>query len=235
MEQALDAYQNSRWKPHVDKRSKTFLAKVVVGHGVLVFCLLTFMILTFEACDGGGDGDDNGGSVAACSATVPQTCANVDGFWDVTEEVTATCTTDGESETDTVRSSGRIRLNQNGCALSYTVPRLNVLRTGVIDGTSICLSGPFAQAVIDDVSFTENIVTIEGELVDNTTITADGTGRATGSVEDRDFVCNAQSTANFTRVGAAQVGAASLAESSDAEPALSYFDDAVQLLPIVMQ
>lgn len=132
---------------------------------VLALALLTMGAL--QACPGGDDHTDTSDN----TIPVPTVCSNIAGTWDATEDVTVTCTLAGQpSETDTIRGTGRTTITQNGCAISYVVPKVDVTRTGTIDGQHVRFTGPFALALSGDVQFSQNSVTIEGDLQGNSMV-----------------------------------------------------------------
>jgi hypothetical protein len=189
--------------------------------------LLVLMMSMLQACDGGDSSDSD----AVGARPVPEVCANIAGMWDVIEEVTVTCTAEGESETASQRGAGRTTITQNGCAISYVVPNVEVTRTGVIDGDHVRFSGPFVIALFDDVNLSQNTVTIEGELVGNT-IALEGSGIAAGSVNGIAFDCTGDSTATFTRAGPQGVARMLEAPPSDGQ-SLFFLDDAWRLFLIM--
>lgn len=165
---------------------------------------------------------------------LPTVCANIAGTWNVTENVTVTCTVAGEPpETDTTSGTGRTTITQNGCAISYVVPEVGLTRTGVIDGQHVRFTGPLALALASDVQFSRNSVTIEGDLQGNS-IVAQGSGTAAGTAQGSSFVCTASSTATFTRVGTTSVARAQ-SEQPFEEPSLIFLDGAVHLFTVIIQ
>ena len=197
---------------------------------ISTFALALLTMGALQACSGGDDPPNTSSN----TTPVPTVCANVAGTWNATEDVTVTCTLTGQpAETDTMRGSGRTTITQNGCAISYAVPNVDIIRTGTIDGQHVRFTGPFALGLSGDVRFSQNSVTIEGDLQGNT-ISMQGTGTARSTAQGSTFVCTGNSKATFTRAGASSV-ARSQEEQPFEEPSLIFLDGAVQLFTIVTQ
>ncbi len=130
---------------------------------------------------------------------VVEKCVNIAGRWRASETITATCSALGETETETLSGEGDIIIRQTDCNINYTVPTLNVSRTGSIEGNTLTLTGPLAFAAIDGVRFTENMASISG-TVNGGTVVLNGTGIARGSVEGVSFSCTATSSGRLTRL-----------------------------------
>ncbi len=132
------------------------------------------------------------------TGNVDAACANIAGQWDVTETMTITCVLQGfPPETITQSLSGSITMQQSGCNISYTIPQINFLRSGTINGNSIHMTGKFAenpQCVI-----TQNLFTIDGTVENDRRISASGTGVAVGTCQGVPTRCDGTSTGLFTR------------------------------------
>jgi hypothetical protein len=194
---------------------------------------LTLALLTLgalQACSG----DDGPASTSNSTTSVPTVCANVAGTWNVTEDVTVTCTLAGQpAETDTVRGTGSTTITQNGCAISYVVPHVDITRTGTIDGQHVRCTGPFALGLSGEVQFSQNSMTMEGDLQGDTLV-LQGTGTASGTAQGSTFVCTGDSKATFTRPGTSSVARGQEVQSFE-EPSLIFLDGAVQLFTIITQ
>jgi hypothetical protein len=194
----------------------------------LALALLTLGAL--QACSG----EDGSTSASNSTTSIPTVCANVAGTWNVTEDITVTCTLAGQpAETDTIRGTGNTMITQNGCAISYVVPNVDIIRTGTIDGQHVRFTGPFALGLSGDVQFSQNSMTMEGDLQGDTLV-LQGAGTARGITQGSTFVCTGDSKATFSRLGASSVARGQEVRSFE-EPSLIFLDGAVQLLTIITQ
>ena len=135
-----------------------------LARAISALALALLAMGALQACPGGDDPT----STSDNTMPVPTVCSNIAGTWDATENVTVTCTLAGQpSETDTIRGTGSTTITQNGCAISYVVPNVDITRTGTIDGQHVQFTGRFALALSGDVQFSRNSVTIEGDLQGN--------------------------------------------------------------------
>lgn len=127
-------------------------------------------------------------------------CIDLSGTWRATQSVTITCRLGGESETDTVRSSGTVIVNQEGCNISFADPRAPDLpRTGTIVGNKVSLSGQFVVGASPAVRFTENVVTMGQTIVNPRDFTLTGEGMANGTLDGSEFRCGGDTTISVQR------------------------------------
>ena len=136
------------------------------------------------------------------TVTTVSPCTNIAGNWFGTETLTITCCLGGDCETETLRGTDSITIQQNGCNISYDI---NISgygtfsRTGTIDGNNIQLSGIFA-ALQPWCSATQNVVTISG-TVNGNQIDSQGTGIVKATCDGMSVSCTGNSTAVLTRPG----------------------------------
>ncbi len=132
------------------------------------------------------------------TGNVDAACANIAGQWDATETITVTCVAQGfPPETITQTGSGSITMQQSGCNISYTIPQINFLRSGTINGNSIHMTGKFVEA--PQCVITQNLVTVDGTVENDRRISLSGTGVAEGTCEGVFVRCDGTSTAVMTR------------------------------------
>ncbi|MBN2592068.1 MAG: hypothetical protein JXA81_01070 [Sedimentisphaerales bacterium] len=130
-----------------------------------------------------------------------QDCVDVSGTWQVEENVTATFSAEGETETIETSGSGEITIEQNGCHISFYSPGLDgdivLLREGTVTNNSITFSGRMVPDM-PEVSCSGNLITGNG-VIEGNTITVITTGSASCSAEGISVLITANGTAVFTR------------------------------------
>ncbi len=172
---------------------------------------------TLATCDADGDGQigvTDGVLVLRAAADLPvllacptddpgpQGCADLKGRWEVWEELEITCRVAGEEESMSAEGGGIIEIDQDGCAIEYWIPGLDLIRTGVVEGDVLRVTGPFALDPLDQLDIHRNEVHGTGRL-EGDTLVMTGDGVLEGSVQGWDFRCTGESVAVFTRVGSA--------------------------------
>ena len=139
-------------------------------------------------------------------------CADLTGTWQVSEDVTLTCTitAEGESETDRERRSGSatVRITpERDCTYSY-IPQgdyPSLKRTVVVSGNQVSVSGSAAIPIADlsDVKVSENVMHGQGQVC-GTKMTLSSTGRysVTGVYEGTQIAatCTVESQAQMTKL-----------------------------------
>ena len=126
--------------------------------------------------------------------SVPTTCdaqaaRHVGGYqpasWSFTNQGTASCTIEGETETNSRHASGTLTLNQAGPTDIQFVAETGHPRAGTVNGSAVQVSGIFAVAaeVIPgvQVNFSQNVYNASGTITGNT-IMLQGQGMASGTV-----------------------------------------------------
>jgi hypothetical protein len=146
------------------------------------------------------EGSNCNGTFSSSGELTGVECINIDGTYNVEETVIATCTADGESETDTLSGTATVELEQNGCNVRYVVPGLDLPREGKIEGNNVSFTGPFVIPFVGGVNFTQNTAAIEGTIIDENRIAVNGAGIATGTFEGGSFSCTGDSSGKFTRL-----------------------------------
>jgi hypothetical protein len=163
--------------------------------------------LQCQACTGGCTGtlhrcaglDDSSTTVSCADGTYPAGCADIAGLWTLTETVDGQCTAAGETDPIDQSGTGTVTFEQNGCAVSYTVPETSIVRSGTIVGNRMRLTGPFLEAVAGSgASFSQNTVTIEGTVSGNQ-LSLSGDGVGGGTINGVPFSCTGSSTATGTQ------------------------------------
>ena len=156
------------------------------------------------------------GAPEATAPAAPTTCdavaaRRVAGYqaanWSFTNQGTASCTIEGETETQSQRGSGTVTLNQTGPTDLQFVAQTGHPRAGTVNGSDIQVSGIFALAaeVIPgvQVNFSQNTYTASGTVSGNT-IMFQGTGMAAGTVclggDCVPFSCTGGDTAVFRKL-----------------------------------
>jgi hypothetical protein len=161
------------------------------------FHSIALALALFSTGCGGGGGNDGGGPL-------PTECIDVSGRWLVTETAQLDCSGFLEDFVpSTVSGSGTIEIEQDGCAIRYTMPQVGVERSGYVDGDFIHLSGPIAviPSGVPGLRVRANELTIEG-VADPATpsqLQLSGTGTLSVTVEGEGSSCAASSTATFRR------------------------------------
>lgn len=130
-------------------------------------------------------------------------CTDLSGRFFAGETASVTCALAGQPpETVTESGQGTVDLTENDCNVSYTVPGINVSRSGPINGDTLSLTGPFVIAQPDSgstVVFTQNSVTISGQITGDSRVDLTGTGFAAGTIDGSSFTCSGNSTGQLNR------------------------------------
>jgi len=133
---------------------------------------------------------------------MPPACADVSGTWHYTNTGSVTCTIAGESDTESISGSGSITIAQNGCSISWTVPSIQVSRTGSVTGSALEVSGQFAVPLVPGVTITSNSYTAGG-TINGSRIELHGEGAASGTYCEWGmcvpFSCSGSDTLILTR------------------------------------
>ncbi len=133
----------------------------------------------------------------------PASCEDISGAWSLTEVVDGECVGEDQDGPFSIpinaTSSAVININQNGCAVSFTVTGegFSFERRGVVVGSRARFTGPFLLAQ-GSLALSRNEVFIEG-TVDNGQLSASGEGFAAGTVEGFPITCEATSFATGFR------------------------------------
>jgi len=122
-------------------------------------------------------GSDCNGEFQSSGSLSSIQCVNLAGPYDADEEATFTITYAGQSETLTESGRARVELTQSGCTLSYTVPGVNAMREGTLNGNLLVLEGPLV-IFAEGVSVQENSFRAEVRINNNYDFSFSGTGRA---------------------------------------------------------
>jgi hypothetical protein len=132
-------------------------------------------------------------------------CVNLAGTWCVTEDVGITCDFGGDIEDWDQSGSVLIVISQNkdSCSVRYDVPDYGVSlsREGRISGNNVSFSGKFLVTSDDNnINFSKNNVTIEGDIINEDKISLSGLGIGSGTYYDgMEFSCTGNATAIFGR------------------------------------
>lgn len=112
-------------------------------------------------------------AIFAQNTLAEDSCPDLSGIWMVTESVTLTITTNGDSDTISQNATGSVEFTQDGCTVQYfqSVPlpeggTLHVERTGTITGNTVKFSG-IAAIVQEGVTCSENSLTVVGTINGN--------------------------------------------------------------------
>ena len=145
-------------------------------------------------------GTNNTGPVTANGSFSPTANLSIAGLYDVTQKVTYTISGGGQSQTNTVTSTGSITLEQTGSSVQYTVPMTNLLRTGSITGNTLTLTGAFVEALSgSDVSFSANQAHLTVDISNEYNFKASGQGNAAGLANGVPFTVTGTATATLIR------------------------------------
>jgi hypothetical protein len=147
-------------------------------------------------------GDNCDGQFSATSELVRIGCIDLKGTWHVSETANVACTIGRESITEPVSGAGTVSIEQNGCNVRYVLSLAGVAdvpREGEIEEKAISFSGRFVIPLVGEASFTQNIITFAGPIINEKNFTVDGSGIATGTVAGSAFSCTGDSKAEFSR------------------------------------
>ena len=144
-----------------------------------------------------GDGIDQNcdGRDARCTS-----CTDIAGEWYVNETVSLSCCEDGNCETESFRSEGKVSIEQNGCLISYdmNVTRYGIFkRTGVVDGNEIRLTG---MSMVHPAGCTGAQLDIEiGGIINFPKMNLQGPGTINRICSDDSYACTINYTATLNK------------------------------------
>lgn len=166
------------------------------------------------------EGSNCNGQFTSAGILMRVECIDMAGNYRVSESGTVTCTVAGETDVENPSGTRTTLLEQNACNVRYTPPDINAPREGRIVGKDINFSGQFVFALEGELRSTQNVITFQGEISDESKFKLNGMGVATGTIDGAPFSCTGNSTAEFKRcfdvaVAVLRGGSATLAHLFD--------------------
>jgi hypothetical protein len=182
---------------------------VAVGSGTIAF--QSCSAATFSYSFTGGSSSGSSGTIAlkrvgpvpkGCTPEPAQpACAQIGGMWNVTDDMTFTCTGSFGSGTTTQSGTANLTITQTGCNISFPSPMgtADTIRTGTVTGNTFQASGPLA-VVQAGVVVSQNRIDFSGTVAaDGRRIDTTGVGTVTGSYLGSPGACTASSKETWTR------------------------------------
>ena len=182
---------------------------VAVGSGTIAF--QSCSAATFSYSFTGGSSSGSSGTIAlkrvgpvpkGCTPEPAQpACAQIGGMWNVTDDMTFTCTGSFGSGTTTQSGTANLTITQTGCNISFPSPigTADTIRTGSVSGNTFQAYGPLSAASAGYL-LSQNRIEFSGAVVnDGRRIDTTGVGMVSGTYQGSPGTCTASSKETWTR------------------------------------
>jgi hypothetical protein len=180
---------------------------------------------------------DSGWSTGStgCRVDIIQGCVNIAGPWRYTETGTLKCCAEGVCVTETIKDTGTITFQQNGCKISFSFKQdgYTITRKGGIDGNNVKFSGILALPD-PNCNFSRNIINYSGSVIGNQ-MNLKGTGEVIATCDGISISCTARSTVGLSRLSSSGSDNAMVNKEAFKESSIPMLNKCMKIMTILPQ